>query len=50
MRWNPSNVQVDLARGHVAALKHMDSMTGCVAYNLGTGVGFSVLDIVKVRP
>lgn len=35
---------VDLAKGHIMALKHMD---GLRYYNLGTGVGYSVLDIVK---
>lgn len=36
---------VDLAKGHVAALKNRAS--GVHIYNLGTGVGYSVLDIVK---
>lgn len=35
---------VDLARGHVAALKHLSP--GWKAYNLGTGIGHSVLDAV----
>ena len=34
---------VDLAKGHVCALGHMD---GLRIYNLGTGTGYSVLDIV----
>jgi len=38
---------VDLAKGHTAALKKMESTPGCVTYNLGTGVGYSVLDMVK---
>jgi len=38
---------VDLARGHVAALKKLPSSPGCVTYNLGTGVGYSVLDMLK---
>ena len=36
---------VDLARGHVAALKKL--ATGCEVFNLGTGVGYSVLEMVK---
>lgn len=38
---------VDLARGHVKALAHLQGNTGCHAVNLGTGQGYSVLDIVK---
>ena len=38
---------VDLARGHLAALKKLKANPGCVIYNLGTGVGYSVLDMVK---
>ena len=38
---------MDLARGHVAAVKYAASFTGCDAVNLGTGVGYSVLDMVK---
>lgn len=38
---------VDLAIGHLDAVKKIDSGCGCVAYNLGTGVGYSVLDMVK---
>jgi len=38
---------VDLAIGHVAALKIFSQNPNWVAYNLGTGVGYSVLDIVK---
>jgi UDP-glucose 4-epimerase len=36
---------VDLAKGHVAALEHMDN-GGMNVYNLGTGAGVSVLDMV----
>lgn len=36
---------VDLARGHVAALQHMRA--GANVYNLGTGSGTSVLEIIK---
>lgn len=38
---------VDLADGHVKALKKIDENAGLCIYNLGTGVGYSVLDIVK---
>lgn len=38
---------VDLARGHVAACNFAAQNTGCEIINLGTGVGYSVLDIVK---
>ena len=38
---------VDLARGHVAALKKLEKGSGLAKYNLGTGIGYSVLDIVK---
>ena len=38
---------VDLARGHVNALDKVVSDNGVNIYNLGTGTGYSVLDIVK---
>ncbi|WP_075187582.1 UDP-glucose 4-epimerase GalE [Teredinibacter haidensis] len=39
---------VDLAKGHVKALqKLLASDACCLTYNLGTGLGYSVLDIVK---
>ncbi len=38
---------VDLARGHVAALKAIERKCGIAIYNLGTGQGYSVLDVVK---
>ncbi len=38
---------VDLARGHVKALNKIKENTGLNIYNLGTGTGYSVLDIVK---
>ena len=38
---------VDLAKGHVCALKKLEPGSGLSIYNLGTGVGYSVLDIVK---
>lgn len=37
----------DLARGHVLALNKLDTNSGLVTYNLGTGKGYSVLDMVK---
>jgi len=36
----------DLASGHVSALKALDSFSGARAFNLGTGKGSSVLDVV----
>ena len=38
---------VDLALGHVAALRYLDAHEGVVTVNLGTGKGYSVLDMVK---
>ena len=38
---------VDLAKGHVAALRYAMRHTGAEAVNLGTGRGYSVLDIVR---
>ncbi len=37
---------VDLAKGHVAAQKKSQSGAGIFTYNLGTGVGYSVLDVL----
>ena len=37
---------VDLARGHVAALKKLETGCGLFVCNLGTGVGYSVLDVL----
>lgn len=37
----------DLAEGHIAAMDYVMSHTGCEAFNLGTGKGYSVLDIVN---
>ena len=37
---------VDLAKGHVAALKKLQEGAGVYTYNLGTGVGYSVLDVL----
>ena len=37
----------DLANGHVKAVQKLETNCGLVTYNLGTGVGYSVLDIVN---
>ena len=37
---------VDLAKGHLRALEYADAHTGAVAINLGTGTGYSVLDVI----
>lgn len=37
----------DLAHGHVLAIKKLETKPGVVTYNLGTGNGYSVLDMVK---
>ncbi len=37
---------VDLARGHLAALNKLQDQPGAVVYNLGTGRGYSVLEMV----
>lgn len=38
---------VDLAVGHVKAIEKLEQKPGCVAYNLGTGKGYSVLEMVR---
>jgi len=39
---------VDLARGHVKALEHLlQAESGCYTFNLGTGHGYSVLEVIK---
>lgn len=38
---------VDLAKGHVAAINYASQHDGVEIFNLGTGIGYSVLDIVK---
>ena len=41
---------MDLAEGHVAAVRKLQTPgLGCVVYNLGTGTGSTVLEVVKVR-
>ena len=37
---------VDLAKGHVKAVKKLTDKEGVSIYNLGTGVGYSVLDVL----
>jgi len=37
----------DLANAHLCALNNRLENTGCRAWNIGTGKGFSVLDVVK---
>lgn len=38
---------VDLAKGHVAALRHLDQQKSVEVFNLGTGSGVSVLEIIQ---
>ena len=38
---------VDLAKAHVAALQSIERKQGIAIYNIGTGHGYSVLDVVK---
>lgn len=38
---------VDLAKGHLKAVERLLTVDGCEVYNLGTGKGYSVLDVVK---
>ena len=38
---------VDLARGHVQALNKIRENPGCETYNLGTGQGYSVLEMIR---
>ena len=38
---------VDLANGHIAALKAIENKCGASIYNMGTGHGYSVLDMVN---
>ncbi|WP_100912599.1 UDP-glucose 4-epimerase GalE [Pseudoalteromonas spongiae] len=38
---------VDLALGHLKALSKLESANGALVYNLGTGNGFSVLEMIK---
>jgi UDP-glucose 4-epimerase len=38
---------MDLASGHLSAINFLNQNAGCHVFNLGTGVGFSVLEMVK---
>lgn len=38
---------LDLADGHLKALEKLDENPGVVTYNLGTGKGYSVLDMIR---
>ena len=38
---------VDLAKGHISTLNSIKDKTGLNVYNLGTGTGYSVLDLVN---
>ena len=38
---------VDLAKGHIKAIEHINDINEVKVYNLGTGNGYSVLDMVK---
>lgn len=37
---------VDLAKGHVAAIRKLEKSSGLMIYNLGTGHGYSVLEVI----
>ncbi|MCH7320612.1 UDP-glucose 4-epimerase GalE [Solibacillus sp. MA9] len=38
---------MDLAKGHVKALNYIKAFEGCEAFNLGTGIGYSVFDLIR---
>lgn len=38
---------VDLAKGHVKAIQKLETAKGVNVYNLGTGIGYSVLDVIQ---
>jgi len=38
---------IDLAAGHIAALRYLEQKKGSIVANLGTGRGYSVLEVVK---
>jgi len=38
---------VDLVKGHIKALEYLEKNTGVEAFNLGTGTGYSVLDLIE---
>ena len=37
---------VDLARAHLGAIEHLGELVGCDVWNIGTGVGSSVLEVI----
>ena len=37
----------DLSRGHIAALEYIDTTKNNLILNLGTGIGYSVLDVIN---
>jgi UDP-glucose 4-epimerase len=39
---------MDLAEGHIAALTYLERKGGLLTVNLGTGKGYSVLEMIKV--
>ncbi|WP_150269435.1 UDP-glucose 4-epimerase GalE [Paenibacillus tepidiphilus] len=39
---------VDVARGHIKAIEYIDSSSGVSIFNLGTGRGYSVMELVSV--
>lgn len=39
---------VDLANAHLSALKYLKKKSGAHKFNLGSGIGYSILDIVKL--
>jgi UDP-glucose 4-epimerase len=41
---------VDLAEGHLRALEALQTHTGAHVWNLGTGQGYSVLEMVRAAP
>ncbi len=38
---------VDLAKGHIKALEKLATAPGCIVHNLGTGQGYSVIEMIK---
>jgi UDP-glucose 4-epimerase len=39
---------MDLSEGHLAALKYLQQQPGCHAFNLGSGCGYSILEVIRV--
>jgi len=38
----------DLAKGHIAALKNLNDLNGAIPINLGSGKGYSVMEVIKM--